>query len=232
MNKNILKIAAILLSFASIITVFAACSKADENTLLYEEKGKLYYRKEAGDAAYELVTDKDGVTVVDENGNMLWKVTDADGNDQTHPVSFPAFINDGKTVSCQQFTISCPKGWESKGNLNFILKNADEGLTISYSFLGADEEIYATVDENISKLEDAFKTQIDDGTAILTRSQTQVAGRDATKLIVETTGENPSYMEVYYVEIASGTMNFACSGDYEDKGYDYKAILDTIEYRV
>ena len=101
MKKNIIKTCAVLLALASIITVFTACKKVDENTLLYEEGGKIYYRKEAGDEAYELVTDQNGVTVVDENGNMLWKVTNADGEDQTHPVSFPAYLQDGKTISCQ-----------------------------------------------------------------------------------------------------------------------------------
>ncbi len=231
MKKNILKYVAILICFASIITVFTACSNNDEE-LLFEKGGKIYYRKEIGDEAYELVTDANGVTVVDEQGNMLWKVTDANGEDQTHPVSFPAFLNDGKTVSCQQFTIKCPKGWESTGNLNFILKNAEEKLYINYSFIGTEEEIYATVDEQIVKLEEAFKTQIEEGTAILTRSTSQVAGRDATKFVIETLGENPSYQEVYYVDIGSGIMHFYCSCDSEDKGFDFKAILDTIEYRV
>lgn len=234
MKKNYLKIGAIILSFVSIITVFAACSKNDENTLLYEEKGKIYYRKQAGDEAYELVTDAEGETVVDEQGNMLWKVTNAEGKEETHPVSFPAFLEDGKRVSCQQFTIECPKGWESTGNLNFILKNVDKGLTISYSIVEPDDKNYLTTDQNIKHLVDSFKPMTDAGTAVLKEVETQVAGRDAKKLSVEVTEEGKeSYMEVYYVELAAGTMTFFCSCDnYEDRDYNFKAILDTIEYRV
>lgn len=234
MKKNYLKLLAIILCFVSIITVFAACKKEDENTLLYKEKSKIFYRKEAGDDAYELVTDANGVTVIDEQGNMLWKVTDANGVEGTHPVSFPAFLEDGKRISCQQFTIECPKGWESTGNLNFILKNVKEGLTISYSIVEPDNKNYLTSDENIKHITDAFQSKVDDGTAIVSTVKTQVAGRDAKKLTVEVTEEgNQSYMEAYYIDLEAGTMTFFCScNDYNDKDFNFKAILDTIEYRI
>ncbi len=229
MKKNIFKYVAILLCFASIITVFAACSN-DENELIYKKGGKIYYRKDVNDDAYELVTDANGVTVVDEQGNMLWKVTDANGEDQTHPVSFPHYIQDGKTIECQQFSIKCPKGWENIGNFKIMLKNVEEGLQIDYSYLEPDEDgAKRTVDGEMENLEKLFK-----GTAQVTRKKTQVGGRDAELLIVDELEGTSIYMEVYCVESDNGLMTFNCT--YKDpakKGtFNFKAILDTIEYRV
>ena len=73
---------------------------------------------------------------------------------------------------------------------------------------------------------------IDDGSAILTKSTTTVAGKNAVKIVLEFTGKTPSYMETYCVEDNNGMMCFNCFCNYEDKGFDFKAILDTIEYRV
>ncbi len=234
MKTNIKKYLAILLSFASIITLFAACSKVDESALLYKKDGKIFYRKSESDDAYELVTDKNGVTVVDENGNLLWKVTDSQGVDQTHPVSYPVFlVEDGNYMSCQQFTIKLPKGWESSGNVNFRFKNYKEGKSIEYSYLGKDEKEYMTVDERIAKIEESFKPMVEEGTAKITKSTTQVAGRDALKVVIEVTNNGAnSYMESYYLENRNGTMCFNCFCNYEDRGFDFKAILDTVEYRV
>ncbi len=232
MKKNIIKTCAVLLALASIVTVFTACKKVDENTLIYEEGGKIYYRKEAGDDAYELVTDEDGVTVVDESGNLLWKVTDAQGEEQTHPVSFPAYLEDGKTISCQQFTMKCPKGWENIGNFKIMLKNVDEGLQIDYSYIEPDVEKgeqKVTVDAELEKLEKVFGI-----TAEITRTKVQIAGRDAEKLVLEIAGDTPGYMEIYCIEVGAGLMSFNCTYvDYANKGtFDFKAVLDTIEYRI
>ena len=233
MKNNIIKYTAILLSFATIIILFAACAKEEQvNEYMLIKDDKIYYRKNDKDDYYELVTDKEGVTVVDENGNLLWKVTDSSGKDQTHPVSYPLFLIEGEKMSCQQFTITCPSGWESSGNLNFRIKNSAENKQIEYSFRDKADEKYKTADEEYATLEKTFKSMIDDGSAILTKSTTTVAGRNAVKIVLEFTGENPSYMETYCVEDGNGMMCFNCFCNYEDKGFDFKAILDTIEYRV
>ncbi len=233
MKKKFLRTGAILLCLASIITVFAACSKElDENGLLYKENGKIYFRKDAKDDAYELVTDENGVTVVDENGNMLWKVTDANGVEGTHPVSFPHYLQDGKTIECQQFTIKCPKGWENIGNFKIMLKNVKEGLQIDYSYLQPDEEKgegKRTVDSVLADYEKLFGQSGE-----ITRTKTQVAGRDAEKLIIDVFEGAEAYMEVYCVEVGTGLMVFNCTyTDIANKGtFDFKAILDTIEFRI
>lgn len=229
MKNNIVRYVAILICFASIITVFTACSDND-NKLIYEKGGKIYYRKDVNDDAYELVTDKNGVTVVDEQGNLLWKVTDANGEDQTHPVSYPHYIEDGKNIECQQFSIKCPKGWENIGNFKIMLKNVEEGLQIDYSYLEPDADgAKRTVDTEMENLQKLFN-----GTAEVTRKKVQVAGRDAELLVINGLEGTDVYMEVYCVESGNGLMTFNCT--YKDpakKGtFNFKAVLDSIEYRV
>ncbi len=233
MKKNMLKYVAILLCFASIITVFAACSNKDDNSLIFKEKGKIYYRLDEDDDAYELVTDANGVTVVDEQGNLLWKVTDAEGQDQTHPVSFPTYLEDGKEISCQQFTIKMPKGWENIGNFKIMLRNSKEDLQIDYSFFENSENGKETVENAIQEMNKLFQPSVDAGEATVKQEQTQVGGRDATKVTVEFTNDNPSYSELYYIQLSSGVMYFMCTAPYEAKGeFNFKAVLDTIEYRI
>ncbi len=233
MKKNMIKYVAILLCFASIITVFAACSNKDDNSLIYKEKGKIYYRLSEKDDAYELVTDSKGVTVVDEQGNLLWKVTDSEGQDQTHPVSFPAFLEDGKEVACQQFTIKMPRGWENIGNFKIMLKNVKEGLQIDYSFFENTDGKKETVADRIESMKKLYQPSVDAGEATVKQEQTQVGGRDATKVILDFATESPSYAELYYVELSSGVMVFMCTAPYEVKGeFNFKSVLDTIEYRI
>ncbi len=256
MKKIFIRYLAVLLSFAALITLFTACKKDEnkkekekekkeisaeketeknfENSLIYEDDDKIFYRKSESDDAYELVTDSNGVTVVDENGNLLWKVTDSNGNDRTHPVSYPVFlVEDGNYMSCQQFTIKLPKGWESLGNVNFRIKDFDKNRSIEYSYLGKEDNSYVSVDESVANIEESFKPMVEEGTAKITKSTTQVAGRDALKVVIEVTNNGAdSYMESYYLENRNGTMCFNCFCNYEDRGFDFKAILDTIEYRV
>ena len=245
--KRYFRYTAVLLGFATAVTLFAACSKNNDNlgeadttattvyvpsefktdaNSIYTEDGKIYM------GGNELITDSNGVTVIDESGNLIQKVTDAQGNEVTQPVTFPSFINEGSRVACQQFTITCPSGWESSGNLNFRLRNSAENKQIEYSFRDKADEKYKTADEEYATLEKTFKSMIDDGSAILTKSATTVAGKNAVKIVLEFTGENPSYMETYCVEDGNGMMCFNCFCNYEDKDFDFKAILDTIEYRV
>ena len=252
MKKESIKYIAILLSFASVVTLFAACSKKETEeetttgTTVYvpsefktekekfytDENGKLYYRENPEDEGHELVTDENGITLVDKDGNMIQKVTDAEGNEVTQAVSFPNFINEGNRIACQQFTIICPAGWESKSNINFKMKNEAEGKSIQYAFVEETDKNYKNTEDNIAEIEKMFKSMVDDGTAVITKGTSQVAGKDAVKVVIETKGDNATYMEIYYVEIANGTMTFTCSCKPESKGFDFKAILDTVEYRI
>ena len=235
MKKSTVKIISVLGALAICLTAFAACSGEDNSQkLLYEEGGKIYYRPEIGEAAYELATDANGVTRVDEEGNLLWKVTDAAGNDQTHPVSYPSYLIDGKSVSCQQFTITMPKGWKNIGYDSIMLRDKKDEIKIDYSFAAADAEgVIPTAESRVEELEKIFAPNIEDGSAKIEVSDVQVAGRDAKKVMMTTSGKTDAYLEVYFVSVPTGVMTFTCACNFEDKGeYDFKAILDTIEYRI
>lgn len=241
MKKSTLKIAAVLMCLATCLTAFAACSKNHDEELLYKENGKYYYRPEVGADAYELATDDKGETLVDEQGNLLWKVTNVDGEDQTHPVSYPDFIEDGKKVSCQQFTIKIPGGWENIGNNSIMLRNDKKGLQINYSFFESEtgeDAVEETAQSRCEQLEKLFAAGIKEGTVELEITDTQVSGRDAKKAVLKTkssTGDasKDGYMETYFVDAPGGVMSFACACNAEDGGkFDFKAILDTIEFRI
>ena len=235
MKKTTLKIAAVLSGLAVCLTAFAACSsEKNEDKLIYKEGGKIYYRPQQGDIARELATDKNGVTLVDSEGNLLWKVTNADGEDQTHPVSYPAVLDEGGRISCQQFSIKLPRGWEKMKSDNAVmLKNEKDGAQIDYSFFENEGDDIKTAEGTIQSLKEMLQPSIDDGTATIESEDVQISGRDAKKIVLKTKGEKNAYLEVYYVDTASGVMTFSCSCEYEDGGkYDFKAVLDTIEYRI
>ena len=235
MKKSTVKIISVLGALAICLTAFAACSGEDNSQkLLYEEGGKIYYRPEIGEAAYELATDANGVTRVDEEGNLLWKVTDANGVDQTHPVSYPSYLIDGKTVSCQQFTITMPRGWKNIGYDSIMLRDKKDEIKIDYTFVGADEEgVVPTAETRLEELNTIFASKVEDGSAKIEASDVQVAGRDAKKVMLTTSGKTDAYLEVYFIDVPSGVMTFTCACDFEKiSEYDFKAILDTIEYRI
>ena len=69
MTERKIKIFAVLLSVTSLTAaLLGACGKSgDKNAdLVFKKNGKIYYRLNEGDDAYELVTDGNGETVVDE----------------------------------------------------------------------------------------------------------------------------------------------------------------------
>ncbi len=236
MKSSALKIAAVLMCLATVATALAACSskKSNEEELIYEEDGKIYYRPEEGAAAYELATDANGETLVDAQGNLLWKVTNAAGEDQTHPVSFPDYLQDGKKLSCQQFTIKVPRGWENIGNTAIMLRNDKKNYQINYSFFESTEETVETAEGRVAQTEEMFQVGVESGEIELETSDSSVAGKPAKKLVVKITGDSENgYMETYFVTTDNGVMSFACTCEAKDGGkFDFLEILNTLEYRI
>jgi len=236
MKNATVKITAILLALASILAVAgAACGKNDDS-LVFKKGGKIFYRKTVDDNAYELVTDAKGETVVDEQGNLLWKVTDANGDDQTMPVSFPSYLTEGNKISCQEFTIKVPSGYENIGGEMIMLRNPKKGFQIDYTLFEATQgDEGNTAEARAQIVEDFLQNETTKKNGTVTKEKVQIGGRDAIRLIVDMSNTDPqSYMEAYYIDSVNGVMAFSCScKNYEDKdAVDFKAILDTIEYRV
>ncbi len=251
MKKETIKYTAILLSFATAVVFFASLvKKIDEakketaanavaktnyspnenvtetESFYIDENGVYFYN------GNELATDENGITLTDDDGNMIQKITDAQGNEETQPVSFPKFISMGNQVACQQFTITLPEGWIDDSSYNLRIKSESEDISVDYSFSDKRNESYVSIDKSIAELESTFQPMVDEGSVEIAKDRTTIAGRDAVKFVIEIKGEYPSYMESYYIETANGTMIFNCFCDPEDKGFDFKAILDMIEYRI
>lgn len=236
MKNTTVKIIAILVALAGILAVAGtACGKKDDS-LVYRKNGKIFYRLNPDDNAYELVTDAKGETVVDEQGNLLWKVTDVNGEDQTMPVSFPSYLTEGGKISCQEFTIKLPSGYENIGGDAIMLRNDKKGTQIDYTIFEATEgEEGNTAAARAQIVEEFFQTAVAEKSGTVTKKEVQIGGRDAICLIIDMSNADPqSYMEAYYIDSVNGVMAFSCScKNYAEKDkVDFKAILDTIEYRV
>ncbi len=235
MKNTTIKITAVLLALASLLAVTGiGCGKKDDS-LVYKKNGKIFYRQNPDDNAYELVTEAKGETVVDEQGNLLWKVTDANGEDQTMPVSFPSYLTEGGKISCQEFTIKVPSGYENIGGDVIMLRNDKKGTQIDYTLFDAVEGEDNSAEARAKIVEEFFSNETAAKNGTVTSKKVQIGGRDAICLIIDMNNANPkSYMEAYYIDSVNGVMAFSCScKNYEDKGKtDFKAILDTIEYRV
>ena len=126
MQKKIIAAAALVLA---LTLLFVACGK-----------GPTIVTKEGNE--YPLMTDAEGNTVVNENGDLVIYVTDENGEyvtdansePQTNAVTFPDQIVDGKTIETSLYTWTLPDGW------NFD----DDGKAVKD---GTDEKVYVKIME-------------------------------------------------------------------------------------
>lgn len=104
MEKKIIAIVSVVILLASVLT---ACGKVKTITL-----------KEGQE--YPLATDKEGNTIVNDDGNLVVYVTDENGKyvkdengeRQTNAVTFPEIIVNGSTLETSDYIMTFPKGWE------------------------------------------------------------------------------------------------------------------------
>lgn len=91
------KYLAILLAFMMVIFTFTACN---DNVIVDKEGNE-----------HKILTDG-GEYVQDKYGNLIEEVTNADGEKVTQPVSYPDFIQNGKSeVENAYFVVDIPSGW-------------------------------------------------------------------------------------------------------------------------
>lgn len=119
MNK---KIIAILLVFTLVITCFVACKRND------------YEVTKIGGIDYPIVKDDEGNTIVNEDYQMAFYVTDAngdfvedeDGEPQTNWVQLFDYITGEDMVQDTYFKMKIGEGW-SAGDLGRIVKDDTDG---------------------------------------------------------------------------------------------------------
>ena len=129
MDKKI--IAVICASLIVISVAFASCGKKKPTI-------------NAKDATYEVVTDEEGNTVLNENGEIEIYVTDEDGKKvtdengeiKTGAVPFPDQITDGVFHETKYFKMVYPNGW-TVGNSGIATSKKYKGLDAQVMYSGA-----------------------------------------------------------------------------------------------
>lgn len=118
MEKKIIAVACALLM---LVMAFTAC-------------GKVIVTGDNG-IEYEAVTDEEGNTVVNEDGEILVYVTDGDGDyiedangePQTNVIDFPSVIAGDGIVETPYYTLTVPEGWTAEDDGRLV--RDDNGST-------------------------------------------------------------------------------------------------------
>jgi hypothetical protein len=133
----------LLCLFLTLLFVFAACNRHSRyGTIIVDQQGM----------EHVVMTDANGVTVIDSDGNLIEIVTDsgnkkpialptqdgtaAAGRDveyQTHPVTFPGVVENDSVVEDAICRLTLPEGWEQTGNSILLLQNTQTGAQIQIS---------------------------------------------------------------------------------------------------
>ena len=142
-----------------------------------------------------IMTDANGVTVVDSDGNLVEVVTDSDSKKpiaaatengaavsghsdeyQTHAVTFPGIVENGDRIEDQDVVLTMPDGWEQIGGNNLILrhKKTDARIMIYADLTGTLTGALEDMDDALARMSldnDITKTEttIDGVTAYRTQ---------------------------------------------------------------
>ena len=141
------KTIALFCVFLIVLAGFAACKKhSPYGVLIVDQMGM----------EHVIMTDANGVTVIDEDGNLIEVMTDSGnkkpiavptengtvspeqiGQYQTHAVTFPGIVENGETVEDAFCSVTLPEGWEQIGNNYLILcHTATDARVMIHSDIG------------------------------------------------------------------------------------------------
>ena len=129
--------------FLTLLFAFAACKKHSKyGVLVVDQQGM----------EHVIMTDANGVTVVDSDGNLVEIVTDSRNNKpivlptkdgttaagqlseyQTHPVTFPGIVENDAVVEDAVCRLTLPEGWEQTGSSMLLLNHTETGASIQIS---------------------------------------------------------------------------------------------------
>lgn len=141
------KTIALFCVFLVVLAGFAACKKRSPyGAVIVDQQGM----------EHVIMTDANGVTVIDENGNLVEVMTNsADkkpiaaptengtvspaqaGSYETHTVTFPGVVENGETVEDAFCSVTLPEGWEQIGNNYLILHHVEtDAKVMLYTDIG------------------------------------------------------------------------------------------------
>ena len=189
-----------------------------------------------------IMTDANGVTVVDSVGDLVEIVTDSnskkpvaaptengtafagqEGEYQTHAVTFPGVIESGDRIEDRYVVLTLPAGWEQIGENNLILrhKDTDARIMIYADLKGSLTEALEDSDTALARLSadigiSKSETTIDGYTAYRTQYDLQ----DVTQITYLLQTEPGSVCRINCT-VPTGKLS----------GADLDAVLETIHFK-
>ena len=185
MNK---KAIALFCVFLTVLAGFTACKKRSPyGVLVVDQMGM----------EHVIMTDANGVTVMDTDGNLIEVMTDSGskkpiaaptengtvspdqlGSYETHAVTFPGIVENGETVEDAFCSVTLPADWEQIGNNYLILHHTvtDARVMLYTNISGTATEAIRKLTEEIEQLDPAGGyTQEDVTFSGITATRTQYA---------------------------------------------------------
>lgn len=196
------KIIAVALVLVLMVTAFVGCTK-----------GKKYVDEDGNE--HLLVLDKEGSTVLNDNGKIVVYATEADGDikkdDNGEPMTalldFPEMVVEKNTLETPYYRLTLPETWKLKEDGEFVYK---ENENISISILKMDEvsvdddltSLYNRELENSNKFADALKKEYPKA-EVISGEETKITMKNIkTKniefKIIDDSGSVMYYANTYY----------------------------------
>ena len=186
--------------FLALLFVFAACKRHSRyGALIVDQQGM----------EHVIMTDANGVTVIDQNGNLVEIMTDSGskkpialptqngttaanaGDYQTHAVTFPGVVESGETVEDAFCTVTLPEGWEQIGSGTLLLQHTatDARIQISTDIGGTVTGAIKTLNSQIEAIapEGGYSQEniLIDGLTV-TRTQYEIGNMTVTSYLLVT----------------------------------------------
>ena len=181
MHKKTITLLCLLLAF---LFVFAACKRHSRyGTIVVDRQGM----------EHVIMTDANGVTVVDNDGNLVEIVTDSQnkkpiavptengtagaaqvGEYQTHGVTFPGVVEDGTAIEDGLCQVAVPQGWEPLGNGMMVLLHTATEARVQIS-----TDVGGTLSDAVEKLNSQIEAVAPEGGS--TQTNVTIDGLPATR---------------------------------------------------
>jgi len=222
MNK---KYFAVFLLFIFVLSVFAACIKANPGIIITGSDGKTRV----------LATNDNGETMTDSAGNIIIVMTDAkgkaardkNGDQVTQKVSPPDYYIYNKVIEGPKFSVAIPEGWEQSDASNIRLKKTSTNAELN--LMVEDGQTLAQVKDAVEEFMD--KAAAEDPDAVFKVETIKLCGVSATMYLYDS--EKYTARMVFYVLEKNGTdflFQGAVGNEYKES-VDFESVINTIKFK-
>ena len=221
MNK---KYFAVFLLFIFVLSVFAACIKANPGIIITGSDGKTRV----------LATNDNGETMTDSAGNIIIVMTDAkgkaardkNGDQVTQKVSPPDYYIYNKVIEGPKFSVAIPEGWEQSDASNIRLKKTSTNAELN--LMVEDGQTLAQVKDAVEEFMDKAA---EDPDAVFKVETIKLCGVSATMYLYDS--EKYTARMVFYVLEKNGTdflFQGAVGNEYKES-VDFESVINTIKFK-